>query len=235
MPGFVAYREDSAERPQFRRIGGVRFRMLYVPRGEGFRAESAARAAARRAQREGIARAVFPKDYPYRAAFARRGVLPPDAAALHLACAPALARRAMAQLGLRGEGARLALAGARAAAALCAAATALAPQVRYLTLCLGSGGEALARRLRAAAELRRPDETIHADLTLVFDDLPVAADGAVLPLVAAAAEYRLPEGLDPAGAGETELLAALFAAGALRPETLAVARVALPREGLDKR
>lgn len=229
MYGIVSWRESRGA-PAVRTICGVRFYEVFVSRGAPLREKASARAAARTLARLGVTRAVFPEAYPCRVVFARRGVGPVSPVPLYRATAAAIARRALTQRGVPPDAATVAFAGERVSRELTAAVWALAAEVRYVTLAVG-GCEALAHALRrergVAARLVSPGETVRADLTVCFDEY--AAEGCVLPLCDASlrVEYEPPGDVAAAGHASNALLAALYAAGALRAETLAVKSVEL--------
>ncbi len=228
MLGLVCYR-DAGERDGQRGFGGAVFRAVYVERGGGLRAYLSAKRAARRLKRQRVQRAVFPLGYPYSDVFARAGILPPEELPLRRAKAAEIACRAMEELGLSPSSARVALLASRAYAAE-EAAISLARRVRYLTLCF-PGDERLARALRwdcgVSAYLARRDETLRADLAVSFD---AGAPPCACPVLSLADETlavsygaRLPPG--SAAWDRRQLICALFAAGALRAEDIAVEAV----------
>ncbi|MBE6910099.1 MAG: hypothetical protein E7474_11090 [Ruminococcaceae bacterium] len=208
MLGLVVYRGGELPKlPDDARVCAVT-----VPPGTSPLAALAAHMAADALRRAPARVAVFPPDYAYRAAFARRGVAPAPLTPLYRATAVTLTRAYMAQRGVAPERATVAFAAREASPQLRALIGALAGEVRYMALCVPRGGEALARELRrslgVAPRLFRPGEPSGAALTVCFDD-GLAAAGETLPLYAPALEASY------AGSLPASLLAGLFAVGAL--------------------
>ena len=108
MLGLVCY-QDTGEKNGARTLCGVHFGAVCVPRGEGLRAVLSAKRAAKYLQKRHVRYAVFPKDYPHEALFARFGVLPPAEQPLRMAKSAEIVRCAMARLALAPERARIAL------------------------------------------------------------------------------------------------------------------------------
>ena len=218
MYGYIAY--HTAEEPLYRVVSGVRFHAVYVAAGESLRARLSARAAARALGREGVRCAVFPPDYPYREAFAHRGIASPPLAPLYRATAAVIARRWLSQRGVAPRSATVAFAAASATPELRRAAEALCAEVRYIALAVPRGGAELARLLKrehgVAARRIEPCAPLRADLIVDFDG--AAAGENVL---------RLDETLRVAYDSELphELLAALWHVGALDAGTLGVEAV----------
>lgn len=200
-------------------IRGVRFRTVYLSRGTGLYACFLRSLAARTLAREGVRQAVFLVDDAQRELFARHGVMGISPVPLYRATAAAIARRCLTQRGVAPRAATIAFAAEHVTPELRRAVTILAPEVRYVTLAVFRGGEALARTLRCelgvAARVAVPGEALCADLTLCFD--PCGTEGLALYDPALAVDYD--DGL-PA-----ELLAALWQAGALDAEKLNVREV----------
>ena len=211
MLGYVAYRADGLPAAPARVIGGVRFRAVYVRRGEGAAARLSARAAARALRRRGVRCAVFPPDYPHRALFARYGVLPPPLTPLCHALAAGIVRRYATRRALDLRRAAVAFAAPYVTGELRQAVWELSAEIRHIVLSVPGGGE-LARSLRrergVAARVAAPGEGVSAGLTVCFEPCGAFGEGAVLPLY-----EREPRGGAPSA--ELELYAALFLAGAL--------------------
>ena len=224
--GLVCCEEPPRGGPRPCRIGGVCFLAVRVPEGKGLRERLCADRAAVLLRREGVRRAVFPADYPYRESFARRGVGAFSPEPLRRAAAPAIVRRCLSQLGVEPERATVAFCADRATPELRRLIAALAGEVRFVTLAVGADGDALARELLrscgVAARLVPAGADADAALTVCLS--PCAARGNVLPLWDGSAAVRY------AGDQPEELLAALFAAGALDAEALAVEEAPLRRE-----
>lgn len=209
-------------------LRGVRVCAVYVARGDGPAARLSARRAAHYLRRRGIRRAVFPPQYPHAALFARRGILPPDTAPLRLALADRIVASALAP-----RDTRLALVSAVPSPALAAAASALAPRVRYLTLC-APDAPALARALRwdcgVSALPLRPDAFFSADLAAVFDASCPRTSAPVLPILSC--PLSLSCALPPVCGrlAREPLLAALFSLGALSRGEITVESANFPPE-----
>lgn len=210
MLGYVGYRAEGLPAAPARVIEGVRFRAVYVRRGDGIAARLSARAAARALRRGGVRCAVFPPDYPHRALFAAYGVLPPPLTPLYHALAAGIVRRCAARRGLELRRAVVAFAAPCVTPELSRAVWELSAETRYIVLRI-PGGEALARALRRergiAARVAAPGEQVRADLTVCFAPCEASGEEGTLPLYAPA----LPE--DCAPGGDLELRAALCLAG----------------------
>ena len=216
MLGYVDYRAEGSPAAPTRVIGGVRFRAVYVRRGDGIAARLSARAAARALRRHGVRCAVFPPDYPHRALFAGYGVSPPPVTPLYHAFAAGIARRYAARRGLDLHRAAVAFAAPRVTPELRQAVWELSAEARYIVLRIPDGGGELARLLRrergVAARVAAPGEVVSVDLTVCFEPCEAFGGGAVLPLYAP----EPPNGAPDAG---LELRAALFLAGAFDAES----------------
>ncbi len=235
MLGLVCYR-DTGEKNSARMLCGVRFGAVYVPRGKGLRAVLSAKRAAKYLQKRHVRYAVFPKDYPHEALFARFGVLPPAEQPLRMAKSAEIVRCAMARLALAPERARIALCASSQSPALEAAARELVKEVRYLMVC-APNGERLARTLRwdcgASVHTLQTDERIAADLSVCFDDFPLP-DGLVLPLGSGAVSVAYgTENLGDAAMiwNEDQLICALYASLARRADEIWVKDVKMPPDG----
>ena len=232
MLGLVCYR-DTGEKNSAHTLCGVRFGAVYVTRGEGLRAVLSAKRAARYLQKQHVRYAVFPKDYPHEALFARFGILPPADQPLRMAKAAEIVHCAMARLALAPERARIAFCASSQSPALEAAARELVKEVRYLMIC-APNGERLARTLRwdCGASVHSPErgEKIAADLTVCFDEI-CPADGAVLPLGSGALSVEYETETPDAAAGmwnENQLICALYASLARRTDEIWVKDVKMP-------
>lgn len=211
MLGYVDYREGGLGAASTRVIGGVRFRAVYVRRGNGIAARLSARAAAHVLRSGGVRRAVFPQDYPHRAVFAEYGVLPPPLTPLCHALAAGIVRRYAARRGLGLHRAAVAFAAPHVTPELRRAVWELSAETRYIVLRIPEGGGELARLLRrergVAVRVAAPGETVSADLTVCFAPCGALGEGAVLPLY-------VPESPEDAPGAGLELCAALCLAGA---------------------
>lgn len=219
MLGYVAYRAEGLPAAPARVIGGVRFRAVYVRRGDGLAARLSARAAARVLRRAGVRCALFPRDYPHRALFAGYGVSPPPLTPLYHALAAGIVRRCAARRGLKLHRAVVAFAAPRVTPELRRAVWELSADVRYIVLRIPGGGGELARELRrergVAARSAAPEETVSADLTVCFEPCGVPGEGKILPLYAP----DLPDDYVPVD--DAELRAALLLAGVPADQTTA--------------
>ena len=219
-----------------KRVCGVRFFAVGIREGNGLRARLSIRAAARTLRSRGLTRAVFPDGFAEYGRFARCGVYPVETRPLREAAAAEIVRRAMAQRGLSPERTTVALCAAQVTRAYAAAAEALAREVRYVLLCTERGGWELSRKLCRTLGAAAPTEPScaqaeGADILLRFDEWGdvSAARGLVLPLYnpAMRVEYA-DDRVGAAGAQTEQLLAALYAALALRAEDIRVRAVEPP-------
>lgn len=216
MLGYVDYRAGGSPAALTRVVGGLRFRAVYVRRGDTLAARLSARVAARALRRAGVRCAVFPPDYPHRALFARYGVSPPPLTPLYHAFAAGIVRRYAARCALDLRRATVAFAAPHVTPELRRAVWELSAEARYIVLRVPGGGGELARALRrergVAVRVAAPGEALSAGLTVCFEPCEALGTGAVLPLYA-------PESPDVAPGAELELCAALFLAGALDTES----------------
>ncbi len=221
MLGWVEYRTADAPAAPVRLIGGARFRVARVERGEGAPARLSAYLAARSLSRDGVHCAVFPPDYPHCKAFARRGVLPPPLTPLYHATAAAIVRRYMAQIGFDTRHGTLVFAARSVSPELRQAAFELSASARHIALTPMSGAEALAGALRrergVAARILAPDETSDVGAAVCFE--PCGTFAPELPL------YAPKLTVEYGAALSTDVLAALWTAGALDASALAVRAV----------
>lgn len=214
---FALVCDRAAEEPRRRVVEGVRFCAVYVTGGRTLRARLSQRVAARALARGGVREAVFLTRQTDRRIFAKYGVVPISAAPLYRATAADIVRRYLMQQGKHTHGITLAFAAERVTPELYRAIESLSADVRYLSLRVPDGA-ALVRRLQrergVAVRLCR-EESVRADLTVVFDG---AAEGTALRLdEQLCVTYDSPY--------PNELLAALWRAGALDADKLAVLSV----------
>lgn len=227
--GLVEWQEKGhgAARQEWR--GGVRFLVVEITRG-GVREALSLRRAARTLKKNGIRQAVFPAGFLYAKHFTRRGVQAVNVNALREATAAAVAQCVMAQRGIVPACATLALCAPRVTRAYAEAAWTLARTVRYIRLCTGSGGHELADGLRcvlgaAVTVAERPPEC-RSDMLLCFDGAEVSGmQGVVLPLCGRALRVEYEMDVDTGGCDPEQLLAARFAAGAVRADEIKVRNV----------
>lgn len=229
--GLVCYR-GAGEKNGPRTLLGARFLAVYIARGEGPGAYLSAYRAAKYLKKRRVRQAVFPRDYPYRAVFARFGVLAPDERPLRQVKAAEIIRCAMAKRALRADRARIALVSSVPSAALETAAAALARDVRYLTLCTPNAAR-IARALRwdcGAGVAAAGEKDLCADLAACFGGEGRALACPVLPVESAALTvlYGAAEVEDAMEWDEDQLLCALYAAAALRAEEIFVKDVIFP-------
>lgn len=226
MLGLVGYREHGERAAEIRVIRGVRFCAVNILPGTGMRARWSLYCAARTLARADAHRAVVETDDAAREYLAERGVSEVSAAPLYRATAEAIARRYLAQKGIDPAHATVAFAGERVTPELRRAVFLLARDVRYVVLRIPRAEAELARSLRAemgvAARLAASDEDVRADLTLCFEPCEAARGGLRLYDPALTVEYddELP----------TRLLSALWSAGTLDVQTLAVRSVETPED-----
>ena len=227
MLGWICCGEGEKERL---RLGGAAVLRVFVPCGKGSRCALSARCAARFFARSGVRLAALPPDYPYAAAFVRRGIAASDTSGLYRACAARIVLCALKSCGISPRTAAVALLADSLSPALVRAAHELCPCVRHLTLCVPEG-EKLARALRweygIAVHLPREGERLCADVAVSFDG-EGTADCPLLPL----ADRRMEAAFCLQIGGETyrdpALLAALLAADAIKTEKISVERVIFP-------
>lgn len=230
MLGWVHYEEAEKCGAERVMLGSASVLILGVPRGESRRCALLARRAARFFARCGVRLAALPTDYPYAAAFSRRGIAQSDTSALYRACAAEIARCALCQCGISPQTASVALLSQKPSAALQNAAHALCPCVRYLTLCVPNGEE-LARELRwrygIAVRLVHEGEELSTALALSFDGAP-AASCPCIPLADGRLSVSLQAQIGGKECADSALLAALYAADALKTDDICVEQVIFP-------
>lgn len=219
MYGYVWEGERAGVTRQ--RIGGVWFAVATVPSSGRLLAGYRRGRVLRKLRRQGIRTCVLPSALTTEAA--RWGLREMPVQELRLALLPQL-------LDMRGD-LRRATAVLRADcadAAVYRAAAVLASRVRYVTLQVGAGGEALAEALRRRFGLCA-GSVEGAALTVSFGGAP--EHGAVICLGEDCGRYQrltyeMPEGLlDPWPVSE-QLLAALYQAGEIKKEEIRVKTIA---------
>lgn len=240
MIGFVAWTEEKAPRrageTAILRMRFLEVRLLRRKNTPAAVLRRRAAAGARKLQKLGVVRAVFPEDFPYEAVFAKHGVLPVETARLYRSLAGEWLRSELDARGIAGI-TRVAVCGDRLTGELVRAVTELCLRYRYVLLDLPDGGEELARQLRrefGVSLLLRPaaGQLEAAEAALLFaprPDLRCAValplyDGAPAPKHVTLSAPSLEE-RTPSGCRRDQLFAALCAAGGLRPEQLAVKKV----------
>lgn len=213
-------------RTKILQYSGVKFLAVPVCAGKGILAKVTAHRAARYFARVGISRVAFPKGYSFLDLFAARGILSPDIAALQQAAAAQIARAELAAGNIR----RVVFAGERPTGELVAAAEELCQHVRYLSAHLLEHGAALQQHLRCiygvALEASPPERWTDSDLVLLFSRIDgwEKAQGNKIPLydAALAEQYLWFPAVGPGEFEPVQMLAVLFAAGALERKAICV-------------
>lgn len=237
MIGFVTWTEERApRRAEELSILRMRFCRVYLTRRRGTPAPLERRrlaAAAKKLEKQGVTRAVFPEDFSQLAAFEKRGVVPVETLPLYRRLAGEWLKTSLAAKGLGGA-TTVAVCGERLTGELVRTVTELCLRWRYVLLDVPDGGEELARQLRrefGVSLVLRPSaaQLAAADAALLFTPRPELRNGVTLALYEGAAppehvRLELPalEEQLPAGCRRDQLLAALYGAGALRPEQIEV-------------
>lgn len=240
MLGYIIY-GDGPKRPELgeRQIAGAAFTSLRIGearRPNGPLALHRAAKGAAQLRESGVRRGVFPIDFPYTALFIRQGITPVETLPLRRALAGPLTRRRMEELGLSPTQAVVALSADRMSREVSDTARSLAISFRYVLLSVRSGGEEFARSLRREYGISllldpSPDQLDRADALVLFSPrTDLSLNNPILYTLYPGGEAgrgRLPLCLPPALAEQTEancdreqLAAALYAMGALAPETL---------------
>ena len=240
MVGYIIY-GDGPKKPELGtcQIAGAAFAALRM--GEARRPNSpfALRRAAKGAaqlREAGVRHAVFPVDFPYTALFIHQGITPVDTLPLRRALAGPLTRRRMEELGLSPTQAVVAVSSDRMSREVSDTTRSLALSFRYVLLSVQSGGAEFARSLRREYGISllldpSPDQLDRADALVLFSPrTDLSLNNPILYTLYPGGEAgrgRLPLCLPPALAEQTEancdreqLAAALYAMGALAPETL---------------
>ena len=225
MIGVVTWTEEKPpRRAEERTILRMRFCAADILRRERTPAavlRGRARAAARALSRAGVVRAVFPEDFALLPSFAKQNVGPVDVLPLYRRRAGEWLRAGLAARGVSGA-AMAALCADRLTGEAVRAVTELCLRYRYVLLDVPEGGEELARQLRrefgvslilrpAAGQLAAADGALLFSLALYDGAQPPENVRMRLP----ALEEQLPQ-----GCRRDQLLAALWGAGALRPEQI---------------
>ena len=235
MIGFVTWTEEKPpRRAEERTILRMRFCAADILRRERTPAavlRGRARAAARALSRAGVVRAVFPEDFAFLPAFAKQNVVPVDVLPLYRRLAGEWLRAGLAARGVSGA-AMAALCADRLTGEAVRAVTELCLRYRYVLLDVPEGGEELARQLRrefGVSLILRPaaGQLAAADGALLFSPRSELRGPVTLALYDGAqppenVRMRLPalEEQLPQGCRRDQLLAALWGAGALRPEQI---------------
>lgn len=177
MVGYVVLTEERLRWALERKtILGLPMLEIAVPGRQGAAGRFSARRAARAAARMGVRRTVWPDAFPYEEIFARRGLLPVDPLPLYRAMAPEIVLWQMARLGIAPAAATVAVAAGRMTHELEELITDLALRIRYVSLMIPQGGEALCQQLRreygvAVIEAGSRAQLAKADALLLFDRL----------------------------------------------------------------
>lgn len=234
--GKTSLREES--------VCGLRFWAETLPEpGRGFLRRRAVVCAARKLTELGVVRAVFPEAFPDGAVFAEQGILPVETLPLYRALTGELARTALEVRGLSGGGAVVAVLANQLTAEVRRAVTELCVRNRYVILSAPDRNGAFSRQLRreygAPVVLsNEPAQLARAAVAVCFVPYaPVSPDQTVIDLSreGGAAGFRLTleerEEELPSGRRD-QLLAALWASGALRPSQVTVKAEAAGQSGL---
>lgn len=241
MFGFIQWTEQKQHRTAAVREKEVlRLRMweAALPRREktpAFLLRRRCGAAARRLQKLGVTRAVFPERFPFFEEFARYGIRPPDPLPLYRALTGELVQAALEERGQSGQGAMVAVCADQLTAEIRQAVTTLCIRNRYVLLNAPDRNGAFCRQLRReyGAPLVQADDFQQlkkASVLVLFSPRPGAFPGqTVLELYQEGTlpPYRLmlgpeEERLLPRGCDRAQLLGALWTAGAIRPGQLSV-------------
>ena len=240
MVGYIIY-GDGPKKPELGtcQIAGAAFAALRM--GEARRPNSpfALRRAAKGAaqlREAGVRHAVFPVDFPYTALFIHQGITPVDTLPLRRLLAAPLTRRRLENGGFQPTQAVAAVSGDRVIREVTDCAKALALSYRYVLLSVRGDAEPFARNLRREYGISllldpSPDQLDRADALVLFSPrTDLSLNNPILYTLYPGGEAgrgRLPLCLPPALAEQTEancdreqLAAALYAMGALAPETL---------------
>ncbi|WP_312614875.1 hypothetical protein [Oscillibacter sp.] len=237
MIGFVAWTEEKAPRrageSAILRMRFLEARLLRRKNTPAAVLRRRAAGAAKKFQKVGVTRAVFPEAFPYEAIFEKYGVFPVEVTRLYRSIAGEWLRAELANRGISGA-TRVAVCADHLTGELVRAVTELCLRYRYVLLDIPDGGEELARQLRRefgvslllrpapaqmeAAEallLFAPRPELHCAVTLpLYDGAPVPAH---VILNVPVQEERMPH-----GCRRDQLFAALCSAGALRAEQIEV-------------
>lgn len=231
MIGFIAWTEEKAPR-RAEELAVLRMRFLEVCLRRRQNTPAAvlrrrAASAAKKLQKLGITRAVFPGNFPYEAVFTKHGISPVEVMPLYRNLAGEWLRAEIAAKGLSGT-ATAAVSGDRLTGELVRAVTELCLRYRYVLLDVPDGGEELARQLRreyGVSLILRPNagQLAAAEAVLLFAPRPMLRNTVVLALYDGAkppenVTLTLPALDDqlPSGCRRDQLLAALCGAGVLR-------------------
>ncbi len=245
MYGLVQYSSEKGKTALWEEsVCGLRFWTVTLPEpGRGFLRRRAVARAARELKEPGVVRAVFPEAFPDEAAFTERGILPVETLPLYRALTGELVRSALEARGLSGGGAVVAVLAKQLTAEVRRAVTELCVRNRYVILSAPDRNGEFSRQLRreygAPVVLsNEPAQLARAAVAVCFAPYaPASPDQTVVDLSreGGAAGFRLTleereEGL-PSGRRD-QLLAALWASGALRPSQVAVKAEAAGQSGL---
>lgn len=233
--------------PETKSICGVRFFAVSVEQSRSRLVQARRlRRAARMMERAGVRTALFPADFAEDALFAKRQIRRAGAEYLRRMTAGAVARRAMAEHGLRPAECHAALLGDRMSGELRKALMEIALHVRYTMLAAGGGGGEICSVLRreyGVSVLRDPgqEQLGRANLVLTFGSAgPCGGEGCLwLPFgeVTRAEGYRsgaprvrygAPPEVEAALPSECDrngLLSILLEMGALRANELEVLEI----------
>ena len=217
-----------------RNICGVYFYAAKVFCGErtpAFLLRQRLKKAAQTLRRRNIGQAVFPEPFSNLGLFEKYGVLPVNTLPLYQALAPELAWSAAETHGLTAARARIAVCGDRLNEELANTVTRLCTRSRYLLLAAPDRDGAFCRRLRreygaALVQTKDPAQIAGADICILFSPREISSDSTILRVYRGAefpkallGLFKAPERI-PAGCSVPQMLAALYAAGAVRREEI---------------
>jgi hypothetical protein len=174
----------------------------------------------------GVRYAVFPEKFPFMEEFERCGVHPADPLPLYRAMAAELARAELEERGMSPASAMVAVCGDHLSPEVTRTVTELCARYRYVTLWAGGEGAALCRKLRreygASLVLAdSPAQLERAEATVLFCPNE-SVSGSRLELYPGGTPPQCTLNLSggqetPESCDRSQLFAALFASGALRP------------------
>lgn len=219
-----------------RKIFDVRFRTAAIYRTERtpeFLLRRRLAGAAKALRRCGVSAAVFPETFAYTQIFMRWGIFPVEICPLLRALAPELVHSAVKNRGLNMQTAIIAICGERITSELAWTATRLCRQSRYVLLAAPDPDGAFCRRIRreygaALVQTKDPGRIAESDVCVQFSpESAPCPGGMVLPLYRGAVlppiRLRLREGGERlvGVSNQMQVLAALYADGAIQPEQIA--------------
>ena len=233
MYGYIEWTKEVC-RPVVaeREIQRLRFRCVAISRRKGIPQLLQRRLVSRAAgllHREGIVRAVFPKEFPWLEVFARHHIYPADPMVLYRVLAAELVQARLDASGQAGRGVTVAVSAQRLTEEVRRTVTELCIRNRYVMLAAPERDDAFCRKLRreygiplvqtenaeqlakAAVVVRFSPETTYTERQDVIDLFPGGVPFKEKLCLSPELEEQLPAGCD-----RMQLLAALYGAGAVR-------------------